>query len=45
MSYPRILTEAISIGLTANLISERMVVVRATGFAFILVLSIETLVM
>jgi hypothetical protein len=33
MSYSRILTEAISIGLTANLISERMVDVRATGFA------------
>jgi hypothetical protein len=34
LSYSRMLTDAISIGLTANLVSERMADVSATGVAF-----------
>ena len=34
LSYSRMLTDAISIGLTANFISERMASVSATGIAF-----------
>lgn len=34
LSYSRMLTDAISVGLTANLVSERMADVSATGLAF-----------
>lgn len=34
LSYSRMLTDAISVGLTANLVSERMADVSATGIAF-----------
>ncbi len=34
LSYSRMLTDAVSVGLTANLHSERMADVSATGFAF-----------
>jgi hypothetical protein len=34
LSYSRMLTDAISVGLTGNFISERMASVSATGFAF-----------
>ena len=34
LSYSRMLTDAISIGLTGNFVSERMADVSATGFAF-----------
>ena len=45
LTYSRLLSDKIAVGLTANYISEKLDLAQASGFSFNVVFPIETLLM